>query len=210
MTGEMQITVDFSAWEKAAQQWPKHKAVLFAAAKRAMQEAVTQLRTSAIAKTRQEKLVGASGHYAQGFRARITGASLDALKGMVENLAGHHIFVELGRKPGKMPPYDAIALWVKRKGISKPGKFSKTAGKQSVKAFRTQAGRQKVFDGTVFMIRRAIARRGTIARYMTSGHGPAGARVLGQTYKAGRPHVAGIFTKHLNVALAQIASAGSG
>jgi len=35
--------------------------------------------------------------------------------------------VEFGRKPGKMPPVEAIALWVRRKGLA--GAYKVTAGK---------------------------------------------------------------------------------
>src|SRR3989304_5899330 len=35
--------------------------------------------------------------------------------------------VEFGRKPGKMPPVEAIALWVRRKGLA--GTYKITAGK---------------------------------------------------------------------------------
>lgn len=61
------------------------------------------------------------------------------LRGLVVNPVSYAWPVEAGRRPGKMPPVDAIKLWVIRKGIAR--------GKEA--------------DSAAFLIARAIGRRGT-------------------------------------------------
>lgn len=53
---------------------------------------------------------------------------------LVANSAKHAYFVERGRKPGKMPPLDAIEVWIKLKKLmpDKPPKISRQAARKAV------------------------------------------------------------------------------
>ncbi len=66
--------------------------------------------------------------------------------------------MEWGRRPGKMPPVEAIALWVKRRGI---------AGSYNVKTRKRLGGRQQR-DREDLSLAWAIAKH--IARYGTKEH----------------------------------------
>ena len=67
-----------------------------------------------------------------------------SIEGAVGTPISYGAPVEYGRAAGKMPPVDAIELWVKRKGIASEGKERNVA----------------------FLIARAIGRRGTEGAYM--------------------------------------------
>jgi hypothetical protein len=84
-------------------------------------------------------------------------------RGILTPAARHGYWVEHGRKPGKMPPQDAIELWVRRKlGISN----------------------DRDVQSVAYLVRRAIGARGTIKRF---GYG--GGEVLQDTLKEGRPRI---------------------
>jgi len=75
----------------------------------------------------------------------ITGSLVGgALVGRVSTSIPYAEPVEFGRKKGKMPPVDAIEMWVVRKGIAR-GEDTRSVA---------------------FVIARAIGRRGTKGRYM--------------------------------------------
>ena len=100
------------------------------------------------------------------FRPRATGTyerSFTVVKvddgAILTNSARHSIFVELGRKPGKMPPLKPIIEWVKIKkiggrglGRNKKGQF-KSLGSAKIKAI-------------AIAVQRKIARKGTKGRYV--------------------------------------------
>lgn len=66
------------------------------------------------------------------------------VQGVIVNPLTYAVAVENGRKPGRMPPIDAIQLWVIRKGI---------AGRDDSRS-------------VAFLIARAIGRRGTKGAFM--------------------------------------------
>ena len=204
------LTIDTSDLQMMARLLPKMGEMIFSEANRAMQKSVSYLRTTAVSIAHKKEVTGATGHYIQGLQKDVTGATLDNLTGRLAATAGHSWYVENGRAPGRMPPYDAIALWVKRKGIAQAGKFKRgdAAFKQSVKSFRKQVAAQAAFDSTVFAIRLAIARRGTIRRFMHGSVGPAGARVMAETYEQCKPQIAVYFREATERARDKIVSEG--
>jgi len=73
--------------------------------------------------------------------------------------------VEFGRNPGKMPPVEAIALWVRRKGLA--GTYKVTAGKTGRHARIGTRERQRKEDiGLAWAIALRIARVGTKGAFM--------------------------------------------
>jgi hypothetical protein len=66
------------------------------------------------------------------------------IEGTVGTSLSYGLPVEYGRRPGKMPPVDAIEAWVTRKGFAPEGQEHKVA----------------------FLIARAIGRRGTQGAFM--------------------------------------------
>ena len=84
--------------------------------------------------------------------------------------------IEYGRPPGKMPPIEAIALWVRRKGIA--GVFSVKTKKRK----GGQAQRQKEDLSAAWAIAINIARHGTKAQ-----------KVFEQAGKASERKVIGVF-----------------
>jgi len=61
-----------------------------------------------------------------GVKADISGVNLEGIVSSSDYEPKVNA-VEFGRKPGKMPPVEAIALWVRRKGLA--GAYRVTAGK---------------------------------------------------------------------------------
>lgn len=103
---------------------------------RAMQKTAEFGRTAVertIAKTSPKPV--ATNTYRQAWAARKTknGAILG-------NTARHAIFVEVGRRPGKPPPYAAILEWVKIKGI-KPRAFVEEQAKEKAARGRARTAR---------------------------------------------------------------------
>lgn len=84
-----------------------------------------------------------SGTLRAGISTEMHGTSTN-LQGIVLNPVMYALPVEDGRKPGKMPPVEAIQLWVIRKGIGPRGDSRSTA----------------------FVIARSIGRRGTKGAHM--------------------------------------------
>jgi len=78
-------------------------------------------------------------------------------EGEVMNPLSYGLPVEYGRKPGKMPPVDAIQFWVMRKGL---------AGTYSIKTQR-RLGSYKTQDEQDRQMAWAVAKR--IAKYGTKG-----------------------------------------
>lgn len=98
--------------------------------------------TAAIARTKSHKpSIRASGTYEMSW------TSMKLLDGAtVTNTARHARFVEVGRRPGRMPPHKPIAEWVKLKRIGRPKPGSRK---------RRKPGRKSALHA---MIRRAINR----------------------------------------------------
>jgi hypothetical protein len=135
--------------------------------------------------TREKMPVGATGNLSRGVFTKI--AEMDGdIGGYVYVPSGikpgkYAYFVEFGRQPGKMPPWDkgsSLYEWVKVKITS--GNFAKTEKVQKVTS-RTYLGKQKGSGKSVFLneendlakeirsvsylVARAIARKGTKAQH---------------------------------------------
>lgn len=168
------ITIDTTALERLQALLPAQGEVIFRFAEQAMHASVHYLRAIAQRLTREKDLIGATGHYAQGWQTTVTGHALQELTGKVTNACGYAVYVEYGRGPGKPPPLEPIMLWAKRKGL---------------------AAEERELRSVAFLIARAIGRRGTIARFMQGGVGPAGARVVAETAAEGRTKVIEFFAE---------------
>lgn len=74
---------------------------------------------------------GATGQYSTGWMSRRRGNAL-----VVSNKAKHMIYVEKGRKPGRMPPPSAIRRWATSKGMKADAAFpiAKSIAKRGIKA----------------------------------------------------------------------------
>jgi hypothetical protein len=57
------------------------------------------------------------GEYKRGWKATVEDRSA-----RVFNAAPHAVFVEYGRRPGRMPPVDVLARWAGRKGLAGKGR----------------------------------------------------------------------------------------
>jgi hypothetical protein len=79
---------------------------------------------------------------------------------LLSNSARHAIFVEVGRKPGRMPPVAAILEWMIAKRIDK--QIGRALGRDE--AGRFQAAPQVVLQAVALRIARKIGRRGTKGR----------------------------------------------
>ena len=116
------------------------------------------LTNEAVDITHTKDLIGATSAYVNGLQWDLSGRGLN-LKGRVFSSAGHSRYVEHGRGPGGFPPVDAIQLWVRRKlGVSS----------------------QEEVEAVAYLVGRAIAQRGTIARF-----GYEGGKVLQETKDKG-------------------------
>lgn len=125
--------------------------------------------------------IRASGTYGNSWQA------LDIPDGaIVVNTAAHAVFVERGRRPGKMPPKDPIENWVyqkrlvRRKRIKKTSSASRT-GSNGHRKKNTGSGRKikrrnlnrsrsafhgMTADEVVHIVRLKIARKGTKGRFV--------------------------------------------
>jgi len=75
----------------------------------------------------------------------VRGRSIDSLRGRVGNPTSYALPVETGRRPGKMPPVDAIWLWLRQ---------------------RARGGGGAVGRGLAFVVARKIGVQGTRGRWM--------------------------------------------
>jgi hypothetical protein len=108
--------------------------------------------------THMKDLIGATSAYVNGLQWDLSGRAMN-LKGRVFSSAGHNYYVEHGRGPGGFPPIDAIQLWVRRK---------------------LAVGSEEEVAAVAYLVGRAIAQRGTIARF-----GYEGGKVLEETKQKG-------------------------
>lgn len=89
-------------------------------------------------------------------------------------------FVEFGRKPGKMPPYEPINFWFRRK--NKIG-MQKSTFKRSTEFGDVVTS----VDSTVFLIRRAIGRKGVAEQpFLRDGTDQAKEEIQGHVTTLGR------------------------
>lgn len=93
----------------------------------AMQRAARWGFTQAVIRT-QRRRATAGRTFIQAWFYRKTGSGA-----LVGNSAAHAIFVERGRRKGKMPPVSAIEAWIRAKGIAgKARKVSASAARKAV------------------------------------------------------------------------------
>jgi hypothetical protein len=129
-----------------------------AAAVKAMQATARYGASQAVAVSAQTKpRPRARGGYERSFV--VTKLSSGAV---LSNSSKPAIFVERGRRPGKMPPEAEIISWIKAKGLDKS--LRSGLGRGAGGRFRS-VGRGKL-RSLAFLIRRAIARKGTKGRYV--------------------------------------------
>lgn len=112
--------------------------VLSNEARRTMQQSVDVVEAQVSAYTPVN-----TGTLRAGTTTDIFGSGVD-LKGVISNPLFYAAPVEYGRKPGRMPPVEAIQLWVIRKGIASSDNAKSVA----------------------FLIARAIGKRGTKGAFM--------------------------------------------
>lgn len=87
--------------------------------------------------TQQEDAIGSTRDYLEGWKFEANDIRDDGAVGFLYNEADHAYWAEHGRAAGGMPPQDAIEEWMQSRGL--PRELS-------------------------FVIRRAIAQRGTVKR----------------------------------------------
>lgn len=99
----------------------------------------------------------ASGTYFKGWKIENVKSGA-----VVYNDAPHALYVELGRRPGKPPPVEAIIGWLRVKGIRD------TSTKKATGQRRGKKGRflRSNARGIAFLIARAIGRRGLRGRFV--------------------------------------------
>src|SRR3990167_1451516 len=99
-----------------------------------------------------------------GVKADIGGVSLEGIVSSSDYEPKVNA-VEFGRKPGRMPPVEAIALWVRRKGLA--GTYKVTAGKSGRHARIGKREKQRKEDlSLAWAIAIRIARFGTKGAFM--------------------------------------------
>lgn len=104
--------------------------------------------------------IRASGTYEQSFVAHATEAGA-----VVGNTAEHAVFVEVGRRPGRRPPLDAILKWLILKGLISlklPAMSDREARRQISASGKGVTG--NVYGGKQRQRLRAIAKR-RVERY---------------------------------------------
>lgn len=120
-------------------------------------------------RTESEGAIGATRAYYNGWQYEVDSGPV-SISGRVVNTAGHAIYAEHGRGPGRMPPHTPhFEAWLESKGLDP--KLS-------------------------FVIRRAIARSGTIKR-----KGYRGFEILAQIEQKDRDAVFGILDRYLGKAI---------
>lgn len=82
------------------------------AAKRSLTSVITEVVTLAVSEIQPRTPVGWSGVARSSWQHEVRRALTASPKGVVTNAAAHLPFVEEGRRPGKMPPVEALIPWV--------------------------------------------------------------------------------------------------
>lgn len=128
-------------------------------AERATEDAGRTIAREARSETEREDLVGATRRFLAGWTTEPRHTSYARTE--VYNTAPHDYFAQRGRRPGRMPPAEPIAAWMRAKGIP---------------------------DEALWPIRVRIAEFGTIKRY-GANPGPAGPDLLHSVSKRLEPRV---------------------
>jgi hypothetical protein len=145
---------------------------------KAMHEAVTMAEAAIIPKVP----VGISGRLKNSIGSQVLETGPGSIIGKVGSSLKDEEYpkvMEFGRKPGKMPPVDALVPWVHRKRI---------AGSYSIKTKRRLGGRaqQGSEDRAVaYMIARSIGRKGIKGHFfMKQGYEKVKGKILNKFKKA--------------------------
>ena len=130
------VGVDFSKFEAVMAQLSPEE--LDRRARSAMNESLAYLQGE-VAKAIP---VGVSGNTRQALFTEIRGKALPEIRGIVANPFLHTIVLEKGRKPGRMPPVEALRLWCQRKLGNAKLAFvvARAIGKKGTKAWRETKG----------------------------------------------------------------------
>jgi hypothetical protein len=179
------ITVDLTEVEHLARSLPTLQTALDRGLRAGLEESLSFLETKAKATARARDVVGVSGRYMNAIKHTGPFGEAASLWGEVFSDVAWRDYVEWGRAPGKMPPEDAILLWVQRK---------------------LQVDEERLASVT-FLVRRKIAREGTIKRFQKSPGQPAGAEVMTTTFEEGFQPVCAIFDRHVSQAIQEWARA---
>lgn len=156
-----EIELDYSDLKAVIAKFPEVERIVARRMRAQMDVMLAYLLAKAVDITHSKKLVN-SGAYVGSLATEVRGRALN-LRGTLAPTVAHGIYVEHGRGPGKFPPRAPIELWVRRKmGVADDAEVRAVA----------------------FLVARAIARRGTIARF-----GYKGGEVLKDTHKKGKPKV---------------------
>lgn len=135
-----QVTIDTRQLDALIADFPHLTSAAVEELDKALTQALAVAETEVIARTPVN-----FGLLRQSWQTTQTHTSPTAAMGAVVSNWPYAAAVEYGRKPGKMPPVDAIELWVRRK---------------------LQISDDKRARSVAFVIARAIGRRGTVGRYM--------------------------------------------
>ena len=156
-----EIELDYSDLEEVIAKFPEVERIIARRMRKQLDLMLAYLLAKAVDITHSKGLVD-SGAYVGSLATEVHGVACN-LRGTLAPSVAHGYYVEHGRKPGRFPPRAPIELWVRRKlGVSDD---------REVRAVG-------------FLVARAIARRGTIARF-----GYKGGEVLKDTLKEGKPKV---------------------
>lgn len=155
------IELDAKELETVLRRFPQVERIVDRRTRGEMERMLATLLNLAVSITHQKDLVS-SGAYVGSLMTELRGRATN-LHGRVAPTVAHGVPVEAGRRAGKFPPRGPIELWVRRKlGIS---------DNDEVRAVG-------------FLVARAIATRGTIARF-----GYEGGKVLEETRERGERKV---------------------
>lgn len=134
-----ELSVEIEGFEELVARFAQSPQILDEELRRAMRVALDHTEEQVAGRTPVNvgKLRGSIATEIQGRAVNI--------RGIVATPLIYGLPVERGRRPGKMPPVDAIEYWVIRKGIASPGPESRSVA---------------------FLIARAIGARGTKGAFM--------------------------------------------
>jgi len=137
----MTVSVDVDASEilALARRFREAVPTITSLGRRTMQESLDVLRQAIVTRTPVN-----TGALRASVMTDVRGQGLDDLIGVVSTPLIYGLPVEHGRRPGKMPPVDAIRYWVIRKQIAD----------------------EEGAESAAWMIARAIGRRGTKGAHM--------------------------------------------
>jgi len=157
------IELDADELEEVLRRFPQVERMVDRRLRAAMERMLAYLHQKAVRITHEKDLIN-SGTYVGSLETKIRGWGRGVMmRGQVGPTAAHGEVVERGRRPGKWPPPGPIELWVRRKlGINNDAQVRAVG----------------------FLVARAIATKGTIARF-----GYEGGKVLEETAEQGERRV---------------------